>query len=130
MEREQERDEFQRNITELTDKFEETKKEKEKLENLISFQKLEFNDYEIRLKDTSEVEQELAIRAEKTEEELKSAVDKVFNDGIENRKYNMSKLNYCCRQVRQCTMLFLDFFRFTNYVILFVTWKNKLTQLL
>ena len=76
-ERELERDEFHRNMEDLHSKLEEMKKDKERLDEIISNQKMELDDYEMRLKDASEYEHEMIVKAEKDEEELKSAVNKV-----------------------------------------------------
>jgi chromosome segregation ATPase len=77
MERELERDEFHRTKEDLEAKIEEINKDKERLEDVISNLKMEQDDCEMRLKDAAEFEQELIGKAEKAEDELKSAIDKV-----------------------------------------------------
>ena len=54
------------------------KKEKDRLEILISNQKTELEDYEIRLKETIETQNEVLNRNDRVEDELKSAVEKVI----------------------------------------------------
>lgn len=78
MEREHERDEYHREIEKRDLRIEDLRRENEKLQDNVLHQKIELDDFEIRLKDADEVEQELVCKCQKAEEELHSAVDKVI----------------------------------------------------
>jgi len=75
--RELERDEFHRNMEDMQVQLEDLRRDKERLDDIISNQKLEMDDYDIRLKEATENEQELLGRSEQDKDELKSTIDKV-----------------------------------------------------
>lgn len=76
-EREQEREEFQRSIKDLSFKYEETRKEKERLESVADNLRMEVMDLEDVLHQKELVEHELVDKIQISEIELKRAIDKV-----------------------------------------------------
>lgn len=74
VEREQEREEYQRTINTLALKYEEGKREKEKMENVLEHHQMEIRELEEHLRHKELVEDQLLNK----DYQLQQAVEKVF----------------------------------------------------
>lgn len=103
--REVERDEFQHTLEVMTNQIEELKRENAKLYEVKKQNAYQIDEYSARLKSAEEDEMEMVQKQEKTEIDLKNAVEKVkskqnFVQLVVNSYCNFIKIiliTLCCR---------------------------------